>query len=378
MGLPLIGYGLYGLGSLALRAAAPSAIRLGQRFLPRLIGGGSRAGSKATGTAVGPYLGGGATSGGGLPAVISGAGTKGSSIFRGSSLGPITTGATLMSLPYMISDEAEISANQNQKPIISDEQKKREREDEQRGVPKKDSKDDSDDLSKKINDGELDDYISKNIGLFEKYLGDGKEKTKAAGFEALTQFGLNLATARGGNLIDKIASSAKDPLKTFAEIGKAARNRADKIKMAAIETGIQQREAALDRAETDKPDDVKTLEYFLKIPELKNKPIEELIRLSKAKATMSDEDFKKELILSLSDQIGTGTITSENLPAVVDSIMTLAGATTGGGTSANTLDQRVQAAKDAGFSDAEIMDGIELYAKENNLNRDELFEKYGY
>ena len=175
MALPMIAYGL---GSLALRAA-PSIARLGSRFLPRLIGGGSRAGSKATGTAVGPYLGGGATSSGGLPAVVGGATKTGSSIFRGSSLGPITTGATLMSLPYMISDEAEMSANQNQKPIISDEQKKREREDEQRGVPKKDSKDDSDDLSKKINDGELDDYISKNITLFEKYLGDGKDICRA-------------------------------------------------------------------------------------------------------------------------------------------------------------------------------------------------------
>jgi len=351
MALPMIAYGL---GSLALRSA-PSLMRLGSRFLPRLIGGGARQGVRKTGTAVGPYLGGGATGSGGLPTIVGSGAKTGSSIFRGSSLGPITTAGTLMSLPYFIDNEAEISANQNQKLGISDEQRKRDAEDEQVGVGKRDVKNDPNDLSKKIDDGELDDYISKNLGLFEKYLGDGKEKTKSAGFQALTEFGLNLATARGGNFIDKIARSAKDPLKTFAEIGRAATNRADKIKMAAIETGIQQSEAAKDRAETDKPEDVKTLEYFLKVPGLKDKPIEELIRLSKSKATMSDEDFKKELILSLTDQIGTGVITKENLPGVVDSIINLADATTGaGGVSSLSMQEQVDAAKEQGASNDAI------------------------
>jgi len=368
----------YGLGLGALRFA-PTVMRLGSRFLPRLIGGGAKTGVKKTGTAVGPYLGGGATGSGGISTVAGGAAKTGSSIFRSPSM--FTAGAAATALPYMLteptpllSDEAEISANK--KPSISDEQIKRDYEDQQRGVPKK-TKDDPNDLSKKINDGELDDYISKNIGLFEKYLGDGKEKTKAAGFQALTEFGLNLATARGGNFLDKVARSAKDPLKTFAEIGKAAKNRADKIKMAAIETGIQQSEAAKDRAEKDKPDDIQTLEYFLSIDGLKDKPIEELIRLSKSKATMSDDDFRKELILSLTPQIGT-TITAEQLPGIVDSVVNLANigtGTTGGG---NTLDQKIAQAKAADLSDAEIANGIEIYAKENGLDAKELLDKYGY
>jgi hypothetical protein len=373
MPLP-IAYGL-GLGALRL---APTVMRLGSRFLPRLLGGGAKTGIRKTGTAVGPYLGG-ATGSGGLPAVVGGGAKTGSSIFR--SPGMFTAGAAATALPYMLteptpllSDSAEISADQ--KPGISDEQRKRDYEDQQRGVPKK-TKDDPNDLSKKIDDGELDDYISKNIGLFEKYLGDGKEKTKAAGFQALTEFGLNLATARGGNFLDKVARSAKDPLKTFAEIGKAAKNRADKIKMAAIETGIQQREAALDRKETDKPDDIKTLEYFLSIPGLKDKPIEELIRLSKSKATMSDDDFRKELILSLTPQIGT-TITAEQLPAIVDSVVNLANIGTGTAGGGNTLDQRIAQAKAADLSDAEIANGIEIYAKENGLDAKELLDKYGY
>ena len=346
MAVPAIGYGL---GSLALRAA-PGVMRLGSRFFPRLIGGGAKTGTKATGTAVGPYLGGGATGSGGLPTIVGSGAKTGSSIFRGSSLGPITTAGTLMSLPYFIDNEAEISANQNQKSGISDEQRKRDAEDEQVGVGKRDK---PDPVIDDINEGNLDDYISKNIGLFEKYLGDGKEKTKAVGFQALTEFGLNLATARGGNLIDKIARSAKDPLKTFAEIGKAAKNRADKIKMAAIETGIQQSEAEKDRAETDKPNDVKTLEYFLKIPGLKDKPIEELIRLSKSKATMSDEDFKKELILAFApniDRIGG----PEKVEELVRGIMAL-GTGTGGGTAGGlSVQEQVDLAKEKGASNDQL------------------------
>jgi len=355
MALPIA----YGLGALALRSA-PSLMRLGSRFLPRLIGGGARQGVKKTGTAVGPYLGGGATGGGGISTVAGGAAKTGSSIFR--SPGMFTAGAAATALPYMLteptpllSDEAEISANQ--KPGISDEQIKRDSEDEQVGVGKRDLKDDPNDLSKKINDGELDDYISKNLGLFEKYLGDGKEKTKAAGFEALTQFGLNLATARGGNFLDKVARSAKDPLKTFAEIGKAAKNRADKIKMAAIETGIQQSEAAKDRAESDKPDDVQTLEYFMSIPGLKDRPIEELIRLSKAKATMSDEDFRKELILAFApniDRIGG----PEKVEELVRGIMALGTGTSGGTAGGLSVQEQVDAAKEQGASNDQIKESL--------------------
>ena len=352
-----------GTAGLAALRFAPSLVRAGSR----LIKPGAGTGIIKPGTAVGPYL------GGRLPAVTGGGarvgsgsvpsagggitGAGGSSIFRGSSLGPLTTGATLMSLPYMIGNE-QTTPDAGAGGGISEEQRKRDSEDEQTGVPRKDKDDETKKTVEDINKGDLDDYISKNISLFEKFLGDGKEKTKAAGFQALTEFGLNLATARGGNLIDKIARSAKDPLQTFAAIGKAARDRADKIKMAAIETGIQQREAALDRAEKDKPDDIQTLEYFMSIPGLRDKPIEELIRLSKSKATMSDDDFRKELILSLTPQIGT-TITAEQLPGIVDSVVNLANIGTGtGGVGSLSMQEQVDLAKEKGASNDQIREQL--------------------
>ena len=345
-----------GTAGLAALRLAPSIVRAGSRLIPQ--------GIRKQGTALVPYtggglpavVGGGARVGGGSVPSAGGSAVGGSSIFRGSALGPLTTGATLMSLPYMIGNE-QATSDTSGGGGITNEQRKRDAEDEQTGVGQARKKDDSDDLGKKINDGELDDYISKNIGLFEKYLGDSKDKTKAAGFEALTEFGLNLATARGGNLIDKIARSAKDPLKTFAEIGKAAKNRADKIKMAAIETGIQQREAALDRKETDKPDDIQTLEYFMSIPGLRDKPIEELIRLSKSKATMSDDDFRKELILAFApniDRIGG----PEKVEELVRGIMALGTGTSGGTAGGLSIQEQVDIAKEKGASNDQIREQL--------------------
>ena len=341
------------------------------RFAPSLVRAGSRlikpTGIRQTGTAVGPYLGGRlpAVTGGGarvgsgsVPSAGGSAAAGGSSIFR--SPGMFTAGAAVTSLPFMLTEPTPLLSSAEESASgggISDEQRKRDSEDEQTGVPRKDKDDETKKTVDDINKGDLDDYITKNISLFEKFLGDRKGETKAAGFQALTEFGLNLATARGGNLIDKIARSAKDPLQTFAAIGKAARDRADKIKMAAIETGIQQREAALDRAEKDKPDDIQTLEYFMSIPGLRDKPIEELIRLSKSKATMSDDDFRKELILAFApniDRIGG----PEAVEKLVSSIMAL-GTGTGGGTGGGlSVQEQVDLAKEQGASNDQIKESL--------------------
>ena len=96
--------------------------------------------------------------------------------------------------------------------------------------------------SNDIKDGKLDDYIKQNMSVFDKYLGDTKGRSKAAVYNAMVQFGLGLASARGGNLADKIARSAREPLAEFAKVGTALADRADKIKMAAVEQGLKQQQ----------------------------------------------------------------------------------------------------------------------------------------
>ena len=166
-----------------------------------------------------------------------------------------------------------------------------------------------DTIKEKIKDGSLDEMITERMELFNKHLGDSKDQVKAGGWQALTEFGLNLASARGGNTMDKIARSAKDPLKTFTSIGAEAAKRADKIKMAAIESGVSAheakkgREADMDIAELQQmPDFVKTLNYFETIPELAALDAQTKARLAKTKAVQSDEEFIREISVELIKQ----------------------------------------------------------------------------
>ena len=109
--------------------------------------------------------------------------------------------------------------------------------------PKDDAKVTSDDIKK----GELDDFIKERIDLFEKYIGDDtRKRTKTAGYNAMVQFGLNLATKRG-NLVEGIAESAKEPLKEFAKLGNDLMDRAAAIKKAGIESGVSAYDKAKDR-----------------------------------------------------------------------------------------------------------------------------------
>jgi len=285
----------YGLGALALRAA-PFALRAGKALIKPsnikkyFIGTGAR--TPASG--IGPVL----------PRTRPG-------MFRygpyGSNLA-FTTAAPFAGMAGYdyLTGEAEQSVEdqkkETQKPP-SDRQPGLFASEGDKKIKKK-KKDDATDLDNKIKKGDLDDFIKERMDLFDKYLGSDKEQVKSGGFAALTEFGLNLASARGGNLMDKIARSAKDPLKTFTAIGMAAKDRADKIKMAAIESGIEAQEAALDRAgDTDGTTFQKNLatlktmftdqEGELTIPQ------EDLINMAKAGGTTSKKEFFASIIPQL-------------------------------------------------------------------------------
>ena len=113
--------------------------------------------------------------------------------------------------------------------------------------PDEKPKDDAKMTSDQIKSGELDDFIKERIDLFEKYIGDDtRKRTKTAGYNAMVQFGLNLATKRG-NLVEGIAESAKEPLKEFAKLGNDLMDRAASIKKAGIEAGVSAYEKSEDR-----------------------------------------------------------------------------------------------------------------------------------
>ena len=204
--------------------------------------------------------------------------------------------------------------------------------DEESAVPKgKNEKDkappDANKIETEIKKGTLDDLIKERIDIFEKYLGDGKDTVRSGGFAALTEFGLNLASARGGNLMDKIARSAKDPLKTFTAIGMAAKDRADKIKMAGVKAGIEAEQAALDRAAEADPEgttfqrNLGTLRTMftdkdgnLTIAE------EDLVNMAKSGATTSRKEFAAQIYAGLGGTQNPSTLKQYTDAEIVDII----------------------------------------------------------
>ncbi len=127
----------------------------------------------------------------------------------------------------------------------------------------------------------------------------------------------------------------------------------DKITMAGIESGIKSFEADKDRALTEKdiaarakPDDVRTLEYLQQLPGVKELPIEQIIRLSKNKAIMSDQEFYQELALNLTQ--GNPDITAPEIEAIFSSIKQ------GGPGETMTIEAQISQLKKAGKTDTEI------------------------
>lgn len=93
---------------------------------------------------------------------------------------------------------------------------------------------------------DLEALVKERSELYKKILGDPREGLKQQGLLQLAQFGLNLASAKGGNLAEKIAKSAKDPLQAFAALGRESMKDERAIEMLAIkgaetELGRQQK-----------------------------------------------------------------------------------------------------------------------------------------
>ncbi|MDA7625513.1 AsmA family protein [bacterium] len=352
--LPYIPRGLQ-----AIKNTLPAIISKGKNLI---TGGGSKIKGGGTGTAVGPYLGGG---GSGLPAIIKGsseASKKGKGLLKmfGYGTAPMAI-ASLTDFSEQVEEKKK--PYKPHKPNMLDV-----------AGPKKVEKEDkvTEEVITDINKGNLDEMITEKIDLFKEKLGSGKGRMKTAGFGMLTEIGLNLMQAKGGNFLDKLSRSAIDPLKTFTKIGQAINDRMDKITMAGIESGVKSFEADKDRALTEKqidaqskPDDVRTLEYLQQLPGIKGLPIEQVIRLSKNKAIMSDQEFYQELALNLTQ--GDPNITAAEIEAIFEAIK--AGSPSGGGETM-TIEEQITILKGQDKTDSEIKEALIAIGEDPS--------KYGY
>ena len=101
--------------------------------------------------------------------------------------------------------------------------------------------------------------------LYKEMLGDPQQMVKQQGLLQLAQFGLNLAAARGGNLADKIAKSAKDPLTAFAQLASDASKDARAIDLAAIKSAEDQLQTEIEIA--GKTDELEKVLLYTKAKE---------------------------------------------------------------------------------------------------------------
>ena len=76
--------------------------------------------------------------------------------------------------------------------------------------------------------------------LYKEMLGDPRQMMRQQGLLDLAQFGLNLASARGGNLAEKIAKSAADPLASFAKLAQDSSRDARAIDLAALQAAEEE------------------------------------------------------------------------------------------------------------------------------------------
>ena len=227
-----------GLGALRL---APTIMRAGSAGLKAIRGGGIQKGLKKyfTGTKGKYPLAPGAQG----PTV---AGTAPGIVRPGRFMSNYLTQAGLGYGAYdLLTNNAEQSAEQEPVPPFSPQDK---------NIPpaKADDKKDKDDKTTSTDDqikkGGLDSFINDRIGLFEKYIGDdSRKRTKSAAYNAMVQFGLNLASSKDPKLLSAIAESAKDPMKEFAALGNKLMDRAESIKKAGIESGVAAYDKAQDR-----------------------------------------------------------------------------------------------------------------------------------
>jgi hypothetical protein len=342
-------------GLAAIKNTLPAVISGGRNLITKgknlITTGPKKIGT--TGTAVGPYLGGGSTL------------TK-SKIPFWKLFGAASAPTAIVGLSDLITDKEEEEEKEPYKPP------KKPNMLDVTG-PRKIEKEDkvTEEVITDINKGNLDEMITEKIDLFKEKLGSGKGRMKTAGFGLLTEIGLNLMQAKGGNFLDKLSRSAKNPLATFTKIGQAINDRMDKITMAGIESGVKSFEAEEDRKLTRqqieqqaKPDDVRTLEYLQQLPGIKNLPIEQIIRLSKNKAIMSDKEFYQELSLNLTRQ--DALIKPEEIQAIFEAIQ--AGSPGGGETM--TIEEQITVLKGQNKTDSEIKEALIAIGEDPS--------KYGY
>ena len=153
----------------------------------------------------------------------------------------------------------------------------------------------------------LEELVKEKSAIYKNLIGDPKEMLRQQGFLQLAQFGLNLASAKGGNFAEKIANSAKDPLQTFAALGQQAMKDERAIDLLAIESAEADiaREKKFQQEQVLKSFDKDTIDKYADIikkanPDANEQEInQKTLNLLEGKSGKTDDEIKNDLFEEL-------------------------------------------------------------------------------
>ena len=153
----------------------------------------------------------------------------------------------------------------------------------------------------------LEELVKEKSAIYKNLIGDPKEMLRQQGFLHLAQFGLNLASAKGGNFAEKIANSAKDPLQTFAALGQQAMKDERAIDLLAIESAEADiaRDKKFQQEQVLKSFDKDTIDKYADIikkanPDANEQEInQKTLNLLEGKSGKTDDEIKNDLFEEL-------------------------------------------------------------------------------
>ena len=193
---------------------------------------------------------------------------------------------------------------------VREEKKKEQEKKNEEDVPKpKGDLTDPDDAGDKEREKlqSLEELVKEKSAIYKNLIGDPKEMLRQQGFLQLAQFGLNLASAKGGNFAEKIANSAKDPLQTFAALGQQAMKDERAIDLLAIESAEADiaREKKFQQEQVLKSFDKDTIDKYADIikkanPDANEQEInQKTLNLLEGKSGKTDDEIKNDLFEEL-------------------------------------------------------------------------------
>ena len=153
----------------------------------------------------------------------------------------------------------------------------------------------------------LEELVKEKSAIYKNLIGDPKEMLRQQGFLQLAQFGLNLASAKGGNFAEKVANSAKDPLQTFAALGQQAMKDERAIDLLAIESAEADiaRDKKFQQEQVLKNFDKDTIDKYAEIikkanPDANEQEINQrTLNLLEGKSGKTDDEIKNDLFEEL-------------------------------------------------------------------------------